>query len=107
MGGGEMKVLPEDFNRTLSMVTESLTRLAGSKILVTGAAGFIGSYIVDFLVHANERYFDKPCEITGADNMVASSRWAMTAPNVVQFTCDAARLAEMQWDWIFHAASIA
>ena len=76
--------------------------MAGSRLLITGAAGFIGSYLMDLFGYANENYFDKPCEVVGVDTWVAASRTPVLTPHVMLGSA----IVE-GFDWCVHAASIA
>lgn len=49
------KIITQDFEGLVSGC-ESLPKLKGKKILVTGATGFIGGYITKFLIHLNAKY---------------------------------------------------
>ena len=46
----------------------ALDALRGSTVLVAGGEGFLPSYIVDTLLHANSRGLDPPCRVVSVDN---------------------------------------
>jgi dTDP-glucose 4,6-dehydratase/UDP-glucuronate decarboxylase len=106
-------VLEEDFDRIVARASPALRRLGGTTVLVTGAAGFLLSYVVDTLAHANDRLLDEPCLVVAADNMIVSdsrrlahledrSDVVFIQANVVEGVPYENRL-----DYIIHGASIA
>jgi nucleoside-diphosphate-sugar epimerase len=50
------RLLVSDLEEVVSTSAESLKKLANSRILITGATGFIGTWISSTLMEANERY---------------------------------------------------
>lgn len=96
-------VLKEDFDRILSRVTPRFKELAGSNLLITGAAGFIGSYLMDLMSYANEHYFERAVRVVGVDNWVAASR----LPTLSEHMVLARNLLDHRVEWAIHAASIA
>lgn len=69
-------ILKEDFDRILDAVTPSLKRLSGKAILVTGACGLVGSYILEFLAYINDHGIS--CRVVGFDNLSASKESRQT-----------------------------
>src|SRR5579884_2936928 len=75
----------------------------GTTVLVTGAAGFIGSHLVDALV-------ERGCEVRALDNLVAGSRdnvnprAAFIAADIRRPESLAAAFAGV--DCVFHAAAL-
>lgn len=97
-------ILRQDFDRILERVTPRFKDLADSRLLITGAAGFVGSYFMDLMGYANEHYFKQPCQVVGVDNWVAGSRVPTVGPDVTMI----ARLPpDYNAQWVIHAASIA
>ena len=66
------RVIEEDLDRVVARAAAGLRRLAGKTVLVTGAAGFLLSFVVDALVHANDTLLEEPCRVVGVDNMIVS-----------------------------------
>lgn len=62
-------VVGEDLDEICARAAGGLEKLAGRTVLVTGAAGFLPSYVVDALVHANRVVLDEPCRVVGVDNL--------------------------------------
>ena len=91
----------------------SLSALSGTSILVTGANGFICSYLVDLLAWANEFAFEDSCKIYALDNSWSRRPDRLShlngQPYYSQIEHDVARPIELseQIDWIIHGASIA
>ncbi|HEV3261795.1 MAG TPA: NAD-dependent epimerase/dehydratase family protein, partial [Gemmataceae bacterium] len=83
--------------------------VAGSKILLIGGAGFIGSHIVDQLLS------ERPAEVRIIDNLVRGTRrnlaQALTSPNVrlMEGTITDRRqlsVAVKGVDYVFHLAAL-
>ena len=79
------------------------------RVLVTGAAGFIGSHLVD-------RLLDEGCEVLAIDNLagghLGNLEHALTHPNFSFFERDIRNLNSIQSlfegvDWVFHLAAMA
>lgn len=92
-----------DFAEILSRVTPSLHKLEGAHLMITGAAGFIGSYLMDFMAYANANYFAQPCHVLGVDNWAAASR----KPALAEHIAFVASVEVADYDYCIHAASIA
>lgn len=105
-------VIREDLLDMARRCGDAVQRLAGTTVLVTGAAGFLPSYLVDLLVHLN-RYLDEPCHVVCVDNLSTgtSARLAhLEGRTDVTFVhADVSQgvpFAEPV-DWFVHGASIA
>lgn len=59
-----------DVARIVERSEAALRQLAGTTVLVSGGAGFLPSYLVDVLAHANDVLLDAPCRILCVDNLL-------------------------------------
>lgn len=90
-----------------------LQSLSGSTLLITGANGFLCSYIVDVIAAFNDLGGGQPCKIIAVDNLQTghASRLAhlLDRPDVEFIRHDVSTPFEMttRADWIVHGASIA
>ncbi len=107
------EIVSGDMAEITSNIGEKIRRLSGSTLLVTGGAGFLGYYLINFLVHSNES-LAKKCRIVCVDNFIRGvPHWLkelargkkveLVVENVNRL--DAAALGDL--DYIIHAASIA
>ena len=69
----QLQLLHEDFDQVVQSCGRRLDILEGSKVTVTGACGFLGSYIIDFLSYLNESYLVHACSIFAVDNLLVSN----------------------------------
>lgn len=105
-------VINEDCQRICRNLGSSLDAFSDSKVVITGAQGFLCSYVVDTLAHWNLTT-SRPCRIVALDKMVAkrSSRLSHldNRSDVVFMNHDLSRPLpnEFSADWIIHGASIA
>jgi UDP-glucuronate decarboxylase len=105
-------VIRADAQIVLSQIESILPMFSGSRILVTGAAGFLCSYFLDTFVAMNDR-LDRPCHVIGLDNFRSGvpDRLAHLKdnPNIQFVTHDVSTPFEPEQavDWIIHGASIA
>jgi dTDP-glucose 4,6-dehydratase/UDP-glucuronate decarboxylase len=65
-------VVREDAERIVAALGSLLDPLAGSTLLVTGAAGFLCSYFLDAIVAANDAGLRPACRVIGLDNFQSS-----------------------------------
>ena len=106
------EVMKDDHQSILDQVANHLESLSGTRILVTGAGGFLCSYFVDVIAAAAER-LPKPCRIVAVDNYITgvTDRFDYLAGSdlleVVQHDLVHPLDLDEPVDWIIHGASIA
>jgi UDP-glucuronate decarboxylase len=106
-------VVAEDLQAIGDRIAPTVAKLGGATLLVTGAAGFLPSYVVDALIYANDHLLTEPCRIIGVDN------FATGVPERLGHLQGRSDLALVRHDitealsidepvhYIFHGASIA
>lgn len=102
----------DDVERLLTDLDDVMPMFEGSTILVTGASGFLMSYIVDTIMGWNDRT-DHPCRVLAIDNHMSGLPTRLAhlegRPNFTFIRHDVSEplaLSE-RVDWIVHGASIA
>lgn len=64
-------VINADLDYICDNLANELNAIAGKKLLITGGAGFLGYYLVQSVLHWNERVFnDKKIKVTVYDNYI-------------------------------------
>lgn len=96
----------------VSALGERATELAGKHLVLTGAAGFLGTQITNVLVYLNEKVLQTPCRITLMDNFISSEPSKNTErSNSLSFLAHDVSLPIPQFeekiDFVMHAAGIA
>ncbi len=64
----DRNIVAEDIENICRRVGSALSQFEGKTVLIAGGSGFLPSYIVDTLAHANEAIFSTPCKIISMDN---------------------------------------
>src|SRR5437870_11796054 len=63
-------VVEDDLDRIVQRASTALDQLAGTTVLVTGASGFLLSYVVDALARSNDELLTRPCRVIAIDNAI-------------------------------------
>ena len=107
------KVVEKDVEWLLSDLRTVLPQFAGTTILVTGAGGFLMSYIVDTLVaqnaHPSRKAVPRHCRRQLQDRSPGAARTSRRRPEFPDPEHDVSMPLEIDEpiDWIVHGASIA
>lgn len=109
------ELLRTDLDHICDNLREEFGRMAGSHLLITGAAGFLGYYLVQGVLHFNRHEGrDQPIRVTAWDNfMRGTPQWLTALAGTPHLTIQRYDLIEPlpkpmpDVDWIIHAAGIA
>lgn len=106
-------VTQEDVGEIVSDLGSTLEALGGSTLLVTGATGFLCSWLVDTVAALNDAGMSPPCRVIAVDNNVTGQSGRLGAYAGCDWLRvvghDVSRPLELteRVDWIVHGASIA
>jgi UDP-glucuronate decarboxylase len=105
-------VIRTDAEGVVAALGRLVDPLAGSSVLVTGAAGFLGGFFVDVLAAFNEAHGERPARVMAVDNYMvgppqrlahlAGCKWLTWRTGDVSKDMDLPK----SFDWIIHCASI-
>ena len=62
--------LEEDIEYIYKSLGKKAKILEGKKILISGGAGFLGTYFTEVIARYNKNLFKKPCKIFILDNFI-------------------------------------
>lgn len=107
------RVVTQDVVGVCERAATAIKGLAGRRLVVAGAAGFLPSHIVDTLAYANDTLLDEPCRIVCLDNFVTGTPNRLAhldgRADVVLRRTDVSQGVDLDAavDYVVHAASIA
>ena len=114
MGNGLDQIIQEDLNQIIDSLGELFGVLAGRTILITGANGFLASYLVDTVLGLNKTLLlEKPARVIALTRRPTEQNnrlvHLMGDPNLIFLNADVAQPFEIPVgiDYIIHAASLA
>lgn len=105
-------VIREDAKGVVDNLGRLLDPLAGSTVLVTGAAGFLGGFFLDVIDAFNERHPGRPARVIAMDNFLVGPPERISHLLARSWiTCRAGDISKplvppLRPDWIIHLASI-
>ena len=109
----DTRTVGEDAQIITTEMGETLQRLSGSTLLVTGAAGFLCSYFLDVVAAMNETGSGPPCRVIALDNFKSglperiSHLEGRSYVRFIQHDVTQPLDYDEPVDWIIHGASIA
>lgn len=110
---GLNKIIMEDIEDLSEDLSASLREFEGSAWLISGGAGFLGSYFLDLLSYCNANVFRRPCRVLCIDNFLtgvsARVRHLADNKNIHFIRANIAKPLDITGDidFIVHAAGIA
>ena len=106
-------IIVEDAEKLLARYGERVSPLRGATVLVTGASGFLCSYLVDVLSTWNKHWANSPVRIVAVDNFISASRDRLAhlsadqSVEIVAHDVTQPMTLNGTFDYIVHGASIA
>ena len=107
------KIVDEDVSQVVTDLGSELQAFSGATVLITGAAGFLMSYLVDVLMAWNKLGDGAPCRVLALDNfktgLPARLAHLEGSPNIRLITHDIVQPLKLDepLHYIVHGASIA
>jgi dTDP-glucose 4,6-dehydratase/UDP-glucuronate decarboxylase len=111
--GNANGVIQEDVRIITEALSDELTPLAGSTILITGGSGFLCSYLLDTLAYLNDNIFEQQCRVVSIDNLRSGSSERVShlagRPDFRFVSHDVSQALNLDEPvhWIVHGAGIA
>ena len=104
--------LEDDIREIANSIPDTIRKISGKTVLLTGAGGFLGRYFVAVIKYANAQPGFNPIKVVAMDNYVSSIRWNPNEDLDINFEWiygDAILGAQLpdKYDYIIHAAGIA
>jgi len=106
-------VIQEDANKLAGKLATTLRKMEGTTFLLTGASGFLGSFLLDVMAALNQEVFTKPCKVIALDNFKSGLPERIEHLNsrrdieFIQHDIRCSFAPASKIDWIIHGASIA
>jgi len=106
-------IIEEDIREIADSVASEAKQLSGSTLLISGAAGFLGSYIVAVVDYLNQNVLSLPCKVIAVDNFITGARAGLldeiASPEIVRIEADITKPLRLPdtIDYIVHAAGLA
>lgn len=106
-------IVQQDIRQIIKEIKKESKLLEGKSLLISGGAGFLGSYIVATIAELNKRVFKKPTKVYVVDNYVTGRRMddlqSLQDPNIFFIKHDITKPLDITHsiDYIIHAAGLA
>jgi UDP-glucuronate decarboxylase len=107
------RIIMEDVEQIALEFAEELRQMEGTTLVVTGAAGFLCSYLIDLLAFANTSMLSRPCRVIAVDNFQSGLPVRLEhlrGASGIEVRAHDARQPmplDVEVEWLIHGASIA
>ena len=102
-------VLKEDIDYIFKSIKEKTKKLEGKRLLISGGAGFLGTYFTEVIAMLNKNVFKKPCKVLIIDRIIHEKKRLQLKKNFFKFKVhDVSKKINLteKFDFIIHAAGI-
>jgi len=106
-------IVKEDIGNIIKGFGKEAKMLEGKTLLISGGAGFIGSYILATIYELNNKYLSKPCRVISIDNFITGRKRRILeeikSDNFTFIEGDVTKPLDIKEkvDYIIHAAGLA
>src|SRR3989338_2617799 len=106
-------IVREDIRLIAETIKKEGKKLEGKTLLISGGAGFIGSYILATIHELNEKHFSKPCRVISIDNFITGRKRRIVeeikSEHFTFIEADVTKHLDIKGkvDYIIHAAGLA
>lgn len=107
------RIVKEDTHFIAEALKKDAKQLEGKTLLISGGAGFIGSYILATIHELNNKYLSKPCRVISIDNFITGRKRRIVeeikSDNFTFIEADVTKPLDIREkiDYIIHAAGLA
>lgn len=106
-------IVKEDISIIAEALKKDAKKIEGKTLLISGGAGFIGSYILATIHELNNKYLSKPCRVISIDNFITGRKRRIAeeikSDNFTFIEADVVKPLDIREkvDYIIHAAGLA
>ncbi len=106
-------IIKKDFKDIIKGIRHEAKRLEGQTLLISGGAGFLGSYILGTIYELNKTKFKNPCKVISIDNFITGKKRRIIKDikddNFKFINADVTKPLHIEdkVDYIIHAAGLA
>lgn len=106
-------IVKEDLRIIAEALKKDARKLEGKTLLISGGAGFIGSYILGTIHLLNQKYLTRPCRIISIDNFITGRKRRIIeeikSNNLTFIEADVTKQLDIKGkiDYVIHAAGLA
>lgn len=106
-------VIKEDIKNIIQGIKKEANELSGKTLLISGGAGFLGSYIIATIFELNKKKLKMPCKVISIDNFITGKKRRIIEeindPNFIFIEADVTKPLRIREkiDYIIHAAGLA